>query len=161
MEFTLPEFPRCLAYLKKMRCRFEDSNWNNWWAAVLLSDNWSDEQLGRAGVSFETMQGSELLAIMEGLLRRGVKREVVKGEDNPLSLPLSLVAFLGSRGVITSRLQSEEDYWTAAKILWPQIKRKPKDGMNELEAKIKAIPKPQRGQANLNLYKMKKEWRVR
>jgi hypothetical protein len=33
--------------------------------------------------------------------------------------------------------------------------------MTELEAKIKAIPKPQRGQANLNLYKMKKEWRVR
>jgi hypothetical protein len=86
MEFTLPEFPRCLAYLKKMRCRFEDSNWNNWWAAVLLADSWSDEQLGDAGVSFETMQGSELLAIMEDLLRRGVKREVVKGEGTILSI---------------------------------------------------------------------------
>jgi hypothetical protein len=56
---------------------------------------------------------------------------------------LSLNALLGVYGVRTSLLQSNQDYWTCAKALWPEVSDKDAS-LASLQAQIKAMTKTHR-----------------
>ena len=56
---------------------------------------------------------------------------------------LSLNALLGVYGVSTSRLQSNQDYWTCAKALWPHLSAADAS-LEALQSQIKAMSKTAR-----------------
>lgn len=56
---------------------------------------------------------------------------------------LSLNALLGVYGVSTSRLQSNQDYWTCAKALWPNLSAA-NASLEALQSQIKAMSKTAR-----------------
>lgn len=72
---------------------------------------------------------------------------------------LSLNALLGVHGVRTSMLQSNQDYWMVAKALWPQIREEKNDTLQDLQKKIKGMPKAQRRKdARQNLRNIPSAW---
>ncbi|MFC3208097.1 hypothetical protein [Aquamicrobium soli] len=72
---TIHQFPRCFAYLKAMRIKFEDPAMHDYWAAVILSDAFPDAKLASIGtVNFDTMTGRQLLTAFEAILAERPKR---------------------------------------------------------------------------------------
>src|SRR5690606_29618685 len=109
-------FPRASAYLKASRYRLDDPSMSLYGWAVCLSEAWTDEELVAVGtVNFDTMTGEQLLPELERLLGERQKAHM-SNEDRE-----SLKALIGSRGVKVSALQSPEDYWHVASILWPDV----------------------------------------
>lgn len=67
---------------------------------------------------------------------------------------LSLNALLGVHGVRTSLLQSNQDYWTCAKALWPNLSERD-SSLESLQRQIKAMSKNQRRSlAKSNLHRI-------
>jgi hypothetical protein len=152
--FTIERFPRCKAYLKAMGCKFLDSNWNNYWAAVLLADAFDDGDLIEAGIDYSTMQGSKLLSILESLF--SVKREKAAAKVQKMR-SAELVAYLGSRGVKTSALKNDDDFVKAALILWPFIDKQIR--YDQLLGQLMGMSKKTRRRANENLHNLPPDWR--
>lgn len=152
----LDAYPRCAAYLKGMNVRLNDASMTNYWGAVILADKWTDEALVKAGgVDFSDKTGEGILARFEALLCGAFTGKPKSGELSE-SQRAQLQAFLGSRGVKTSMLLSDDDYWKAALILWPSIKRY--DGLEHLFNQIRSFSKGQRKTANANIGKLPREW---
>jgi hypothetical protein len=150
------DFPRCAAYLKASNYILNDPSMSDKAWAVCVSEAFTDEELVADGqVSFETMSGDAILGEFERLLM--TRRRVGDGFQEIESLK----AFIGSRGVKVSAFESEEDYWTCARILWPQAVAS-KDGgpLALLHHKIKSLSKKQRRSASANLARIPAKWRA-
>lgn len=83
---TIHQFPRCFAYLKAMRVKFDDPAMHDYWAASILSDAFADAKLAKLGtVDFATMTGAQLLAAFEAILsvkpKRTKQRTLVPASD--------------------------------------------------------------------------------
>ena len=153
----LAAFPRCSAYLKGMQVRLDDASMTNYFGAVILSEKWTDAQLVEAGgVDFTTRDGDALLSRFEALLRADKMAFKQRIEARKEQNHAQLQAFLGSRGVKTSALQSNSDIIKAVHILWPFIDRR--IPFDELHRQIASMSKKVRAQANSNLKKLPPEW---
>jgi len=154
---AITEYPRCAGYLKAMRFRLDDPAMTDYGWAVALSENWTDEFLVEDGrVNFDTMDGPSILVEFERLLRDG--RQATANGLSPDDMD-SLKAFLGSRGVKVSKLQGDDDYRKAARVLWgKQIGVKA--SLSELLATIRKMSKRQRQEARTNIQKLPPEWRA-
>ena len=150
---SIQAYPRCAAYLKASNYILSDPTMfeKNW--AVCISEAFTDDELIQAGtISFETMSGDALMSEFERLMNaRPLNRKV--------DAPESLKAFIGSRGVKVSALKSDADYWTVARILWPQAVAANDGGpLSLLHHKIKSLTKRQRQEARSNLRKVPTKW---
>jgi len=151
---NLTAFPRCAAYLKGMQIRMDDESMTNYSGAVILSEKWTDEQLVEAGgVDFSTRDGDAILTRFEALLSRTV-REMV--DANRERNRISLLAYIGSRGVRTSALKTDDDFLRAVHTLWPFIDRR--IPVSEIHSQLASMSKKVRAQANANLKKLPPEW---
>jgi hypothetical protein len=160
VPFNPERFPRCTAYLKGMGCRFTDSAWNNYWAAVLLADTFNDKELLAVGVDYNLLNGSELLRRLESLFSGPRSRVACYGSKAKREMDSrapELVAYLGSRGVKTSALKSDDDFVKAARILWPFMDKAIR--YDQLLGQIMSMSKKTRRTANANLGKLPPDWR--
>ena len=65
---------------------------------------------------------------------------------------LSLNALLGTYGVMTSKLMSNQDYFTCAEALWPGVTRRC-ESLEDLQRAIKSLSKiDRRSRAKTNLH---------
>lgn len=153
----LAAFPRCAAYLKGMQVRLDDASMTNYFGAVILSEKWTDAQLVEAGgVDFSTRDGDALLSRFEALLRAPavtVRQVVAANTERDRA---QLQAYLGSRGVKTSALKSDDDYLKAVHVLWPFIDCR--ISVDRLHLQLASMSKKVRAQANSNLKKLPPEW---
>ena len=153
---ALQSYPRCAAYLRGMKVKLDDQSMTNYWGAVILADKWTDKQLQEAGgVDFNDKSGETILGRFEALLGNPRVQKPKSGDLND-SQRTQLLAFLGSRGVMTSRLLTEQDIWKAAKTLWPHIRVW--DGLEHLFNQLKCMSKKQRKKANDRIADLPPEW---
>jgi hypothetical protein len=158
MTLNVSAYPLCAAKLKFQRADLNDPLMTPYWAAVCVAFDIRDADLAeKGGFNFNSrtdINGKALLSGLEAILRDRSHRTVA----NAGFAHSGLVALLGSRGVKTSALKSEDDYWTAAETLFPgQITRN--GGMTALYVQINAIPKNARKRFVLeNLRKLPSEW---
>ncbi|MCD1645284.1 hypothetical protein [Aurantimonas coralicida] len=116
------------------------------WCAVSVADAaFKDEELAGAGISFTGRErqedGTELLGRLEALFHT---RPAKKGKPDASD---SLQAFLGSRGVKTSLLLTEDHFWTVAMAMWPAIERGQGSTLTDLTNKLRGMTKKQRKSA--------------
>lgn len=154
---AITEYPRCAGYLKAMRFKLDDPSMTDYGWAVALSENWTDEFLVEDGrVNFDTMDGPSILVEFERLLREAKHVSIAGLSPDDMD---SLKAFLGSRGVKVSKLQSDDDYRKAARVLWgKQIGEKA--SLCELVDTLRNMTKRQRQEARANAHKLPSEWRA-
>lgn len=152
---SIHDFPRCAGYLKAMRVNINDPEMTDYWFGVVVSDAFTDAQLIKDGsINFETMAGDKILSEFERLLADMAQRRA-----NNAPAPESLKALLGSRGVKVSRLDTADDYWQVACLLWPTVIRRGSDNsFQALMDQIKAMSKKQR-KAACNRNAIPTEWR--
>ncbi len=95
------------------------------------------------------MGGRALLSALERELAGKVRRYAAyEGAE-------SLKAFLGSRGIKASTLNSDDDFWLVASILWPHTVRKGRTGtLAELHSLIRNMTKKSRRTASVNLQRV-------
>jgi hypothetical protein len=151
-------YPLCAKRLHFQNVNFTDDKFTKYWAAVNVAFDLPDTQLTHfGGFDFSDRSdknGAKLLSRLEEfLIKRGQRLA-----GNNFAATEALKALLGSRGIKTSMLKSEDDYWTAAEILFSgRIKRN--GGLTSLYTQIHAIPKKQRkALANENLRKLPADW---
>lgn len=151
-------YPLCAKRLHFQNVNFTDEKFTKYWAAVNVAFDLPDTQLTEfGGFNFNDRSpanGAKLFKRLEEfLVRRGQRLA-----GNNFAAAVELKAMLGSRGIKTSMLKSEDDYWTAAEILFSgRIKRN--GGLTSLYTQIHAIPKKQRkALANENLRKLPADW---
>lgn len=150
------DFPRSAAYLKACNYRLDDPAMTPYAWAVCLSEAFSDEELIVAGtVNFETMTGEQLLPELDRLLGLKAHKSPMSIEDRE-----SLKAFIGSRGVKVSALQSPEDYWHVASILWPHTIKGEASSLKRLHKLIKGMSKTERRTASVNIKAVPAKWRA-
>lgn len=152
---SIQSFPRCNAYLNAMRVNTSDPHMTDYWYAVVVSEAFTDAQLIKDGaVNFEAMEGDKLLSQFERMLADKAARRA-----NKAPAPESLKALLGSRGVKVSKLETADDYWQVAILLWPTvIIRGHGSSFQSLMDQIKAMSKKQR-KAACNRDAIPLEWR--
>lgn len=154
-------YPLCAKKLKFQRVNLDEPTMTKFWAAVCVADDCLDEQLTDfGGFDFNDRSpenGGRLLKRLEEFLAQRQQR-YAKNSVRAKLADDGLIAMLGSRGIKTSMLKSEDDYWTAAEILFSgRIKRN--GGLTSLYTQIHAIPKKQRkALANENLRKLPADW---
>lgn len=155
---NLSAYPQCARLLHFQQTNLSDPLMTHYWAAVCVASGQSDTLLTDfGGFNFDDKSpanGKRLLARLEEFLTDRSQRSA----GNFAYASEGLKALLGSRGVKTSALKSEDDYWAASEILFPgHISRL--GGFTSLYVQITAIPKKQRGalgRANLRLLPV--EW---
>lgn len=158
MTLNVSAYPLCKAKLAYQYANLNDPLMTHYWAAVCVADEISDAALAKhGGFNFDDRSpenGRKLLSELEKFL---VKRQQNKASSSVLASE-QLKAMLGARGIKTSMMESENDYWTAAETLFPgQIKRN--GGTFKLYQQILRIPKKERKRlADANLHKIKPEW---
>lgn len=82
---TIHQFPRCFAYLKAMRVKFDDPTMHDYWAAAILSDAFSDARLAALGtVNFDNMTGRALLGEFEKMLGGADRRKQSRRQLKPV-----------------------------------------------------------------------------
>lgn len=151
-------YPRCAKRLEFQRANLAEVGFTKYWAAVCVAFDLSDSQLTEfGGFDFDDRSdknGGKLLSRLEKFLNERGKRTVA----NYAFASEGLKALLGARGVKTSMLKSEDDFWTAAEIMFPGcIKRE--GGFGSLYVQINTIPKKQRKRlCDANIRKLPAEW---
>ena len=113
---TIHAFPRCFGYLKSMGVNPDKHKLSDYYAAVILSEVGEDVDFERHSVDYMKDSGSRLLGVIEWMLGDQRKK---KPDSNfstkssranlTVSEQIQLMAFLGARGVKTSKLTSESD----------------------------------------------------
>jgi hypothetical protein len=155
---NLSAYPLCAKRLEFQRANLAENGFNRYWAAVCVAFDLSDSQLTVfGGFNFDEVSdknGGKLLSRLEAYLSERGKKAVA----NYAFASEGLKALLGSRGVKTSMLASEDDYWAAAEIMFPgSIKRE--RGLSSLYIQINAIPKKLRKKlCGENIRKLPDEW---
>jgi hypothetical protein len=151
-------YPHCARILHYQQANLADPAMTYYWAAACVASAQSDTLMTEfGGFNFDDRSpenGKKQLVRMEAFLRD-------KGHQSARNHTLAsegLKALLGSRGIKTSELKSEDDYWTAAETLFPgHIKRIA--GLSSLYTQITAIPKKLRGElGRANLGRIPEEW---
>jgi len=152
---SIYSFPRCAGYLKAMRVRLDDPDMTDYWFAAILSEGFTDEELTKAGtIDFSRMTGDELLSAFEQMLvdKRSAHPKLPKHDME------SLKAFFGSRGVKASRLQSDDDFWICAGLMWGGVvKRSDGAPLSELLFQLRHMSKSQRRRADIR--RVPAKWR--
>lgn len=158
MTLDVSAYPLCAARLRFQFTNLSEQGMNAYWAAVAIADCFRDAELAEhGGINFGLRteeNGRFILAAMEKLLMKRQQRTVA----NATFADAGLRSMLGARGVKTSMLTREDDYWTAAETLFPgHIKRN--GGAGVLYYQINKIPKKTRKRlATENLCKLPAEW---
>tara|TARA_R100000365_G_C2748614_1_gene80773 strand:- start:15754 stop:16236 length:483 start_codon:yes stop_codon:yes gene_type:complete len=141
-------FPRSAAYLRGMGVTAGDYGMTPLWCAVMVADAaFKDEELAGAGISFTGRErqedGTELLGRLEALFstRKPTAIYAPKAAREDMD---SLRAFLGSRGVKTSHLETDDHYWRVAKAMWPAIRRGQGATLSDLTNQLRGMTKNQR-----------------
>lgn len=154
---NLAAYPRSSAYLAGMGIRPDrDPGLNEYWAAVIVADAaLSDLDIERAGLCFDGkvrgVDGAALLAKVETAMRSQVSEPKRKDKTVPV-VSDSLQAYLGARGVKTSLLKAEDDWWSCAIAMWPErIQRHEGASLADLMGQIQAMTKKQRQTAQRHL----------
>lgn len=156
MSLDVSAYPRCAKRLEINRTQMKDPLMNEYWAAVIVADFCHDEALQEfGGFNFDDRSpenGRQLLARLEDCFARK-KHKVFK-----LEVPNALMAMLGARGIKTSMLKTDADWWEAAETLFPNL-RTSKRGLPALHDAIVSIPKKERKRlADANLHRVRPEW---
>jgi hypothetical protein len=155
---NLSAYPQCARILQYQRANLSEPSMNHYWAAACVASGQSDALLTEfGGFDFEDRSpanGKRLLARLEEFLTDRSPRSA----GNYAFASDGLRSLLGSRGVKTSALKSEDDYWAASEILFPgHISRL--GGFTSLYVQITSIPKKQRGAlGRANLKHLPAEW---
>lgn len=158
MTVNVSSYPLCAKRLHFQRANLSDPMMTHYWAAVCVADELTDEELAEhGGINFGNRSpenGKKLMAALEAvLLKRQQKRA-----RGAFTASDQLRAMLGARGVKTSMLHSEDDYWTVAETLFPGATKRD-GGMQRLHQQMLAIPKKERKRlADANLRHLKPEW---
>lgn len=158
MTLNLTAYPQCAQRLHFQRANLNEAGFTNYWAAACVASGLSDTLLTDfGGFDFDDRSdanGKKLLSRLEQFFADGSQRAA----GNSVFASEGLKAFLGSRGVKTSELKTEDDYWTAAEILFSgRIKRT--GGFSSLYLQIQSIPKKERGAlGRSNVHKLPVEW---
>lgn len=151
-------YPLCAKRLQFQKANLSDEAMTKYWAAVCVAFDIPDVQLTQfGGFDFGDMSdknGGALLSHLEKFLGERGKRAVA----NYGFASEGLKALIGARGIKTSRLKSEDDYWTAAETLFPGcIDRN--GGFTSLYVQIHSIPKKKRSKLMAeNLHRIPVEW---
>lgn len=155
---SMAKFPRCAKRLEFQRANLTEAGMTEYWAAVCLADQFTNHELSEhGGINFADKSvdnGRKLLGIFEKLLLEREQRRVAHvGFSHD-----GLRAMFGARGVKTSNLGGEGDYWTVGETLFPgHIKRD--GGMTELYSQILRISKKERKRlATANLRRLPLDW---
>lgn len=141
---NLSAYPQCERTLRFQRANLNDPLMNHYWAAACVASVQSDTLMTEfGGFNFDDRSpenGKKLMQRMETFLVERSQRAAA----NHAFASEGLKSLLGSRGVKTSALVSDDDYWLAAETLFPgKINRT--GGMSSLYVQITAIPKKERG----------------
>lgn len=149
----LARFPKCASYLRAVdKKALTDPGMNTYWAAVILADALPERDLEAAGFEWPqgVSDGDVILSQLEAVLANRRVSVPISG-----AVRESVKAFLGSRGVMASRLKDDAEFWEAARILWPdQIGEGA--GLNELHSQLKAMSKKQRQRADVQLLRQRR-----
>jgi hypothetical protein len=151
-------YPLCAKRLHFQNVNFSDEKFTEYWAAVNVAYDLPDTQLTDFGgfdfTDRSDKNGRKLLKRLEEFLNNRSQRYAA----NNFAASEGLKASLGARGVKTSMLKSDDDYWTAAATMFPGcIKRN--GGLTSLYAQIHVIPKKKRqALAKENLRKLPADW---
>ena len=144
-------YPRCTAYLRGMGIKHDAAGMTPLWCAVSVADAaFKDEELAGAGISFTGRErqedGIELLGRLEALFRTRPAKKLYAKKGKPEASD-SLRAFLGSRGVKTSLLLTDDHFWTVAMAMWPAIERGQGATLSDLTNQLRGMTKKQRKSA--------------
>lgn len=151
-------YPQCAKKLQFQNCNLNDDKFTPFWAAVNVAFDVPDAQLTRfGGFDFSDRSernGRKLLKRLEEFFSQRAQRYA----GNSFAATEGLKSSLGARGIKTSMLKSEDDYWTAAETLFPgRIKRA--EGITALYNQIHSIPKKERRRLAVeNIGKVRKDW---
>lgn len=154
-------YPLCAGRLHFQKANLSDPLMTKYWAAVCVAYDLSDVQLTDfGGFNFSDRSdanGKKLLKRLEEFLKDKAQRAAA----NSAYSHNGLRAMFGAYGVKTSKLESENDYWTVAEILFPGAAER-NGGLTALYTQISKLPKKARGrEARANLAKLQAEWRAR
>lgn len=151
-------YPQCAKILHFQKANLAEAGFTKYWAAVCVVSDLSDSQLTEfGGFDFKDQSdsnGSKLLSRLEKFLTHRSQRYAA----NSFAASEGLKALLGARGVKTSMLKSEEDYWVAAETMFPgKISRT--EGITALYNQIHGIPKKERKRlGTANLKNVRRDW---
>lgn len=151
-------YPQCARRLHHQQVNLNEEKFTEYWAAVNVSSELSDAQMTEFGgfdfADRSIENGKRLLKRLEDFF---VWRSQKYAKNSVLASD-TLKALLGSRGIKTSALKSENDYWQAAETLFPgRIARN--GGFTSLAVQIHSIPKKERKRLGAaNLRNMPSEW---
>jgi hypothetical protein len=151
-------YPLCATRLRFQNANLNDPAMTPYWAAVSVAFDIRDAELAEhGGFNFNSQtdeNGRRLLSELEKLLATRAQRRAA----NSTFAHDGLRSMLGARGVKTSLLKGEDDYWTAAETLFPGcIKRT--GGMAALYVQINSIPKKRRQALGFsNLKSLPADW---
>lgn len=151
-------YPLCASRLHFQRANLTEDGMTSYWAAVCIADEFTNQELAdHGGINFgdhSETNGRKILTAFESLLLARQQRRVGQYAFSHDGLR----AMFGARGIMTSKLTSEVDYWTIGETLFPgRIERN--GGMAELYAQILRIPKKERKRlATDNLRRLPAEW---
>jgi len=156
--FNVSAYPRCAKRLHHQQVNLKDDKFTEYWAAVNVASELSDAQMTEFGgfdfADRSVPNGKKLLKRLEEFF---VWRSQKYAKNSVLASD-TLKALLGSRGIKTSALKSEDDYWKAAETLFPgRIARN--GGFTSLAVQIHSIPKKERKRlAAANLRSVPADW---
>lgn len=151
-------YPQCARILHFQKANLAEAGFTKYWAAVCVVSDLSDTQLTEfGGFDFKNRSdsnGAKLLSRLEQFLTRRTQRYAA----NSFAASEGLKALLGARGVKTSMLKSEEDFWLVAETLFPgKISRT--EGITALYNQIHGIPKKERKRlGTANLKNVRRDW---
>jgi len=158
MTLNVSAYPQCAKILHFQKANLSEAGFTKYWAAVCVVSDLPDAQLTElGGFDFKNRSdsnGAKLLSRLEQFLTHRAQRYAA----NSFAASEGLKALLGARGVKTSMLKSEEDYWVAAETLFPgKISRI--EGITALYNQIFGIPKNERKRLSAaNLKNVRREW---
>ncbi len=158
MTLNVSAYPLCATRLRYQRADLNDPLMSHYWAAVCVADEIRDVELAEfGGFNFESRSaenGKLLMTNLEKLLMQRQQRRA----GNSTFASNELRAMIGARGIKTSKLESESDYWTVAETLFAgRIKRT--GGMSDLLLQICRINKKDRARLTAaNLKNIDPEW---
>jgi len=155
---NIAAYPQCARRLRFQNADLNDPLMNRYWAAVNVATSLSDTLLADfGGFNFDIVtdaNGGKLLKRLEEFMaHRGQQ-----AASSAFYASEGLKALLGARGVKTSMLKSENDYWTAAETLFPgKIDRN--GGFVSLYVQIHSIPKKiRRSISKKRLWLLPRSW---
>lgn len=159
-------YPMCAARLKFFRANLSETGFTYYWAAVALVADIKDAALRNfGGFDFSDKSdanGKKLLARLEQFIRDGLPKKAKSDVGGMSASENSVRALLGAFGIKVSKLNGVEDYWSAARVLWPgHIDAEPKVAdVFTLNFQMNRISKTKRKIARQNIKNVRREWRA-